>query len=486
MKDFDKQALYKIFNTRDARYDGRFFVGVKTTGIYCRPICPAKAKEENCVYFDSQAAAEKAGFRPCLLCRPELAPGCAPIDAKKNIADIAKVLLEEKMNSRTAIDDVCRVIGCSSRHLRRVFQEEYGVSPIEYIQTCRLLLAKKLLTDTNLTVADVAFASGFGSVKRFHTLFKEKYHLTPGNFRKSASKKAPHDIIVKIGYKKPFRYEDLLRFFEERTIHGVERVENGQYIRSIQARKDGKSHKGIIRISNDEKKGCINLAITHSLLPVLPEIIAKIKNMFDIYAEPEVIYENIKSINTIIPGAFLKGTRIPGSADDFEICVRAILGQLVSVKAARTTLGKFAEAFGEKTDQEQEGFLLFPTYDKFLCPESEIAGMLGPLGITKTKARAIWGAANYLRTKDAEFSECLDPAAEIKNLMEIKGIGKWTAQYISMRAMKNTNILLDTDHAVKKIIAEFPALGETKLTDRWNPWKTYVTIGLWNSLSREE
>lgn len=486
MEKFSNEDLYEIFRTRDERYDGRFYVGVKTTGIYCRPVCPAMPKPENCVYFDSQAAAEKAGFRPCLVCRPELAPGYAPIDSKRNIANTARILLEEKMNSETVIEDVCKIIGCTDRHLRRVFNEEFGVSPIEYIQTCRLLLAKKLLTDTNISMTDVAFSSGFSSVKRFNTLFKEKYKLTPTSFRKESKPKKSDEIIIKIGYKTPYRFDGILNFLGLRTIEGVEKIKNKAYIRTIQIIKNNNKYRGVIKISNDKKKSCLNLSISEELLKVLPEVITKVKNQFDIYSEPNRVYENLRGINEIASGLFEKGTRIPGGIDDFEMCVRAIIGQLVSVKSARTTLRKIVEKFGDKIKYEGEEMYLFPTANKFINLDTEITNILGPLGITKTKAYAIKGIAEYLLKNNISFNDCLDPNEEIKNLIKIKGIGKWTAEYISMRTMKNTNILLDTDYGVKKVFEKYPKLQDKKLQEKWNPWKTYITIGLWNYLEQME
>ncbi len=481
MNGFCDKDLYKIFSSRDERYDGKFYVGVKTTGIYCRPICPAMPKEENCVFFNSAAAAEKAGFRPCLICRPELAPGYAPIDAKRNLASMAKILLEEKMNADSAIEEVCQILRCTDRHLRRVFNEEFGVSPIEYVQTCRLLLAKKLLTDTNLSITDVAFASGFGSIRRFNTLFKEKYKLTPTSFRKKSAITKINDIVIKIGYKKPYDFANILHFLALRAIDGIEKVNTHQYIRTIQIVKSKQKYSGMIKVVNDAQKGCLNITITESLLPVLPEVITKIKNLFDIYCEPNTIYENLKSINDIIPDVLIKGIRIPGSIDDFEICVRAIIGQLVSIKAAKTTLKKLVENFGEVIEDHGNKMYVFPTKDQFANCQTEITNILGPLGITKTKAYAIEGIAKYL-TDNISFSDCLNPNAEIKKIMQIKGIGKWTAEYISMRAMRNTNVLLDTDYAIKKIFNLYPLLQEKTIQEKWNPWKTYITISLWNYL----
>jgi AraC family transcriptional regulator of adaptative response / DNA-3-methyladenine glycosylase II len=350
------------------------------------------------------------------------------------------------------------------------------VTPIEYLQTCRLLLAKELLTDTGISMTDVAYASGFRSVRRFNTLFKKKYNLTPTSFRKKAAGKVPGEITVKVGYRKPFLYEPLLKFIADRAIEGMEKVEKGVYTRTISIRKGNKKYSGLLHISNNEKKSCLHLTISESLLPVLPELMAKVKNQFDLYASPEEIYEGLSPVNDIVPGAFVKGTRIPGSMDDFEICVRAIIGQLVSVKGARTTLRKFVEAFGEKTGD----WYLFPTCEQFAGHESDITEMLGPLGITKMKACAIEGVARYLMENPGPFRDTLDVESKIKDLMEIRGIGKWTAEYISMRTMQNTNILLDKDYGIRKMLEAYPALEDKELQESWNPWKTYVTVGLWN------
>lgn len=319
-------------------------------------------------------------------------------------------------------------------------------------------------------------------MKRFNTLFKEKYKLTPTFFRKEIKNKKSNEITIKIGYKNPYDYDGILKFLGSRTIEGVEKVENGIYIRTMTISKKPKIHQGFIKISHDKKKSCLNLNISEELLEVLPEVIAKIKNQFDIYSDPNHIYESLKSINDIKPGMFEKGTRIPGGIDDFEICVRAIIGQLVSVKSARTTLKKIVEIFGDKMNYEGKEMYLFPTADKFL--KTETINKLRSLGVTKIKTNAIKGIAEYLINHNTNFNDCLDPSEEIKNLMKIKGIGKWTAEYISMRSMKNTNILLDTDYGIKKVFAKYPKLLNKKLQAKWNPWKTYITIGLWNYLEK--
>lgn len=378
MKEKENHSLYEIFKSKDERFDGKFFIGVSSTGIYCRPVCKAKLpKEENCTYYTTPAEAEADGYRPCLICRPELAPGNSKLDSSKSIATMAAKLLEENISDEQNIEEIADILQVSSRHLRRVFKEEYNVTPTEYLQTSRLLLAKKLLTDTNISILDVAMASGFGSLRRFNDVFKKQYNLTPSHFRKEVSESNSNknnDITIKIGYHSPYRYNDLLKFLECRAIYGVEKIEKGKYYRTIRIKKNNEYITGYIIVSNNEKKSEINLTISDTLLKVLPQVIGKVKNLFDLNCEPYSIYDNAKNINKTIPNSFLIGTRIPGSIDDFEICVRAVIGQLVSIKSACTLLQRITEKFGNKINTNIEGLdYLFPTPEDILNIKDNIS-----------------------------------------------------------------------------------------------------------------
>ena len=378
MKEKENHSLYEIFKSKDERFDGKFFIGVSSTGIYCRPVCKAKLpKEENCTYYTTPAEAEADGYRPCLICRPELAPGNSKLDSSKSIATMAAKLLEENISDEQNIEEIADILQVSSRHLRRVFKEEYNVTPTEYLQTSRLLLAKKLLTDTNISILDVAMASGFGSLRRFNDVFKKQYNLTPSHFRKEVSESNSNknnDITIKIGYHSPYRYNDLLKFLECRAIDGVEKIEKGKYYRTIRIKKNNEYITGYIIVSNNEKKSEINLTISDTLLKVLPQVIGKVKNLFDLNCEPYSIYDNAKNINKTIPNSFLIGTRIPGSIDDFEICVRAVIGQLVSIKSACTLLQRITEKFGNKINTNIEGLdYLFPTPEDILNIKDNIS-----------------------------------------------------------------------------------------------------------------
>jgi AraC family transcriptional regulator of adaptative response / DNA-3-methyladenine glycosylase II len=225
-----KEGLYAAFAAKDARFDGRFFVGVSSTGIYCRPVCKAKQpKIENCTFYETAAEAEQAGYRPCLLCRPELAPGKAITDASANLACRAARMLEERCGSDEGLDEIAGRLGYTDRHLRRVFMDEYHVTPVRFLQTCRLLLSKNLLTDTNLPVLEVATAAGFGSLRRFNDLFKKRYKLTPIDLRKRAPKESGDGVTLALGYRPPYRWDAILHFFAGRAIAGVEKVTGDAY-----------------------------------------------------------------------------------------------------------------------------------------------------------------------------------------------------------------------------------------------------------------
>ena len=286
--------LYQAFKARDTRFDGRVFVGISSTKIYCRPVCHARqAKKENCTFFSSAAEAEQAGYRPCLLCRPELAPGNSITDASSALAHKAARLMEEHCGDGQNVEELAARLGCSGRHLRRVFMEEYHVTPVQYLQTCRLLLAKNLLTDTDLSVLEVAMASGFGSLRRLNDLFKKKYNLSPTALRKNAARGKPQTnaVTVGLGYHPPYRWEEILDFLAKRAIPGVETVSEGAYLRTVRLKgRDGATFCGWIKVENSPKKNMLSVTLSDTLIPVLPQALARVKHLFDLYCEPVCRY----------------------------------------------------------------------------------------------------------------------------------------------------------------------------------------------------
>jgi AraC family transcriptional regulator of adaptative response / DNA-3-methyladenine glycosylase II len=482
----DNHGLYAAFKAKDARFDGRFFVGVSTTGIYCRPVCRArKPKAENCVFYSTAAEAEQAGCRPCLLCRPELAPGRSITDAVAALARRAAQILEENCGSGQSLDELAGRLGCTSRHLRRVFTAEYNVSPARYLQTCRLLLAKNLLTDTNLPVLEAAMTAGFGSLRRFNDLFKKRYRLSPTALRKKMpeEKRRSGDITLALGYRPPYPWETMLTFLAGRAIPGLEIVRGGEYLRTAHLVKDGQHIYGWLRVGHNPQKNRLMVTMSETLLPALPQVLAKARHLFDLYCDPAAIYETLSPMNAIRPGLCLLGTRLPGSFNGFEMAVRAILGQQITVKAAGTLAARLVAAKGRPIQTGIEGLThVFPSPEDMLALTSPVENHLGALGITASRARSIYKLAQALQEAKIDLSIRARPEEEMKKLMEIPGIGSWTAQYIAMRAMGHTDAFLETDAGVKKALGPNTSKELLKIAEAWRPWRSYATINLWNSL----
>ncbi len=483
----DTSGLYSAFLAKDARFDGRFFVGVSSTGIYCRPVCRARMpKKENCTFFSSAAEAEQAGYRPCLLCRPELAPGMSAVDASTSLARRAARMMEENCGTGEKLECYAARLKCTGRHLRRVFEEEFHVSPIQYMQTCRLLLAKTLLADTTLSVVDVAMASGFGSLRRFNDAFKRKYHLVPSDIRKKtkAEKQKNAAITIALGYRPPYLWENLLRFLEARAIAGVEMVRGSIYYRTVCLPDAGQNPAtGWIAVSNSEERHVLEVSLSESLLPVLPQVLGKIRNMFDLYCDPEAVFASLAVMNDIRENLCRKGTRLPGCFDPFEMSVRAILGQQITVKAASTLAERLAVRFGSPVETPIEGLTrLFPSPERLAGLEGPPERHLGPLGIIGVRASAIAALADAVARREIRFETCHDPEQEMRNLQAIKGIGAWTASYIAMRAMAWPDAFLATDSGVRHALPGHTPRELSAMAERWRPWRSYATINLWNSM----
>lgn len=484
-------GLYAAFCAKDPRFDGRFFVGVSSTKIYCRPVCRAKMpKEENCTFFASASEAELAGYRPCLICRPELAPGMSITDASTSLAKRAARMIEENCGSGESLEQLAARLGCTDRHLRRVFEEEFHVSPVQYLQTCRLLMAKNLLTDTNLQVIDVAMASGFGSLRRFNDVFMGKYHLTPTQLRKrmSKAKRKDTEIKVSLGYRPPYRWEEMLHFLQERAIPGVEVIEGGSYYRTVHMLQAKKAPvTGWIGVSHGESKHVLQVTFSESLLPSLPQVLGRVRNMFDLYCDPDTIYESLSAMNCIHPNLCVKGMRVPGCFDPFEMSVRAILGQQITVKAAGTLAGRIASKYGDPVQMPIAGLTkTFPTPERLANLPGKMEDCLGTLGVIATRARAIEALARLVLEKKIEFDKCHDSEEEMQKLLEIKGIGQWTASYIAMRAMAWPDAFLETDVGIRCALPGRSPEELRNMAEHWRPWRSYATINLWNSLSDQQ
>jgi len=384
------QAFYSALVSRDPRFDGVFYVAVTSTGIYCRPVCTARTpRAANCRFFSSRELAEKSGFRPCLRCRPELAPGNAPVDDASRIAALIAQRIDEGMlDDGAGLERIATQFGWSSRQIRRILRRELGVSPIELALTRRLLLAKQLLTETRLPIPEVAFASGFSSLRRFNDAFSKRYSMPPTRFRKgaadSASPAAGGTFTLQLGYRAPFDWEGLLAFIGARALSGVEAVIGSEYLRTVELGP----HRGWIRVGNLDERRMLQVELTHSLTPALPALLGRLRNLFDLSARPDVIASHLGSDPVLSRSvAANPGLRVPGAFDGFELAVRAILGQQVSVKAATTLAGRFAEAFGQPVETPH------PELRTFSPPAATVAGAsladITSLGITGSRALSV-------------------------------------------------------------------------------------------------
>ncbi len=486
----DKKACYAALKAHDTRFDGHFFVGVSSTGIYCRPICRVKVpKEENCTFFPSAPAAEAAGYRPCRRCRPELAPGLSLMDSTSHIAHKAAIIMEENCLADTKIADLAAILGVTDRHLRRAFSTQFGVSPVQYLQTRRLLLAKCLLADTELSITKVALYSGFGSIRRFNDLFKKYYRATPGTFRSSekAMKENAETITLTLGYRPPYAWNELIEFLADRAIPGVELVKDGTYSRTVSIRNGNDLYCGWISVANKPKYNSLSVTMCCTLLPVLTRILAKIRRLFDLNCDPIEIYNKLSVLNEIRQDFCVPGLRLPGCFDPFEISVRAILGQQITVKAARTLAMRFAHAFGGTISTPFEELrYTFPTSKTIFDLEHPIENKLGPLGITRVRARSISALAHAIETGSLHFTWEADPEAELEKLLKLPGFGPWTVQYIGMRAFSWPDSFPHTDYGVKKALGN---LTEKEILDKsrdWKPWRSYAALNLWNSLKEDK
>ncbi|MDL2319128.1 helix-turn-helix domain-containing protein, partial [Eubacteriales bacterium OttesenSCG-928-A19] len=423
--------------------------------------------------------------RPCLLCRPELAPGASMVDATDALARRAARLLEMSCGTGQSLDEIAGRLGCSMRHLRRVFMAEYHVTPVQYLQTCRLLLAKSLLTDTGLSVLDVAMASGFGSLRRFNDLFKKQYHLSPTALRKHLPEEGRQGSVqLSLGYRPPYRWEAMLDFLAARAIPGVDCVKEGEYWRTAYFLLDGDVRlHGWIRVGHSAKKNTLTVTVSESLLRVLPQVLARVKNLFDLYCDPQAVYETLSVMNDMRPDTCVPGTRLPGCFNAFEMAVRAVLGQQITVKAASTLAGRIARTFGAPVETGIDGLShAFPLPQDIFALEGPVESHLGPLGVTAARSKTIRALAQAIVRSEIEFDHCARPEAEMKKLLSIPGIGNWTAQYIAMRTMGWTDAFLETDIGIRKALAPRTPKEMLSMAEAWRPWRSYATINLWNTL----
>jgi AraC family transcriptional regulator of adaptative response / DNA-3-methyladenine glycosylase II len=473
--ELDSNACYRAIVARDRRFDGRFFVGITSTHIYCRPICTARpAKRMNMRFYSNAAAAESAGFRPCLRCRPERAPGLAPVDAVSRLVGAAMAGIEEHALSSARVGDLAASLGVSDRHLRRVTEAELGVSPIQLAQTQRLLLAKRLLRETALSQTDIAFASGFGSVRRFNALFKSRYGLSPRAVR---GKSIDTDSLsVQLEFRPPLAWDSLLAYLRLRAIPGVEMADATHYRRTV-AIGDA---KGWIAVSMHPGTNALNLEMSPSLTPVIGAVIGRVKHLFDLGAAPDSVRVVLRQDDILAATVRrLPGLRVAGAFDGFELAVRTVLGQQVSVKGASTIAGRWAQIFGEP--------IATPYLElNRLSPGAErMAGItpdeIAALGMVGARARCLVGLARAVAMRKIVLSFAANVEEQIEGLMSLPGIGHWTANYIAMRALHWPDAFPTGDLVLMRA-AQSNQKQLQQRSEAWRPWRAYAAQYLWQSV----
>lgn len=459
----DPDACYRALTAHDSRFDGVFFVGVKTTGVYCRPVCRARTpRRDRCVFFALAAEAEREGFRACFRCRPERAPGTRGTEPA---ARVVSAILGSLDASRPKLEELAERLGMTSRHLRRVVQDELGVSPIELVSTRRLALARELLLETSVPITEVAFASGFASVRRFNSAFIARYGRPPSAVRKSEpAAGAAERVRVCLDYRPPLDFEALLAFFARRAVPGLEEVVGDEYRRRV--RLGGK--RGLVAVRRRPGRAALELEVAPSLVPVLMPLVARVRRLFDLDAEPAEIDAHLGRDRRLAPlVARRPGLRVPGAFEPDELAIRAVLGQQVSVAAARTYAGRLVELFGA-----------FPRANELArASEPSLVG----IGLTRARARTLVALARALSSGRVGLGPGADPDRTREALLEIPGVGPWTADYIALRAIGFPDAFPAGDLGLRNALGGVSTEHCAKLAERWRPWRAYAAIHLWTN-----
>ena len=482
----DPDTCYQALRTRDPRFDGRFFTAVKTTGIYCRPICPAPTpKRSNVEFFRCAAAAEEAGFRPCRRCRPETAPGTPAWEGTSAIVSRAMRLISQRICDDVSFEDLASRVGVGSRHLRRLFMQHIGAAPKAVQRTQRLHLARQLIDETGLSMTGIAFGVGFNSIRRFNQAILKSFRASPTELRRTARRQCQSGgaLSVRLAYRPPLDWNSLLSFLSARAIPGVESIENNMYRRSVEV--DGKS--GIIEVLPGSDGPYLILRMELPATDRLAQIVHRIRQMFDLNADPIRIADDLSADPVLKPAVSASpGMRLPGAWDPYELMVRAVLGQQISVKAASTIAGRIVQRFGKPIAAELNSRVThtFPKAE-VLCNAD-----LRAVGLTAARAQSLRNiaAAACDGTLPRDSSGGLD--AIVNALKQIDGIGEWTAQYIAMRAFGEPDAFpygdLGLRHAVSNGGSLILSAELARMAERWRPWRAYAAVYLWNYLGKEK
>jgi len=487
----DRDACYRALQARDARFDGRFFTAVRTTGIYCRPICPARTpKFENVVFYRTALAAQQAGFRPCLRCRPESSPDLAAWRGTSSLVSRALALIVAgALDDDGTVDRLAGRLGIGERQLRRLFRDDLGASPIAVAQTRRVLFAKQLIHETQMNMVDVAAAAGFGSLRRFNQTFSSLYARPPSALRRQRSGLAAgwtpgSAITLQLGYAPPYDWPAMIEFLGRRAIPGVELVEADRYVRTVAL----EGRHGTIEVRPVADRPAIAATIRFPNVRALPSIVTRIRRVFDLAADVALIDRQLADDPVMARLVDARpGLRLPGAWDGFELAIRAILGQQVTLTAARQLAGKLVESYGAPlTDDGSRGIVGLTAV--FPRPADLVGADLGVLGVPRARAASISALAATAAGDPDLFARDRSLATAVARLTALPGIGEWTAQYIAMRALREPDAFPASDVGLLRAMADADGVRPTPAAllaraETWRPWRAYAAQHLWASLS---
>lgn len=468
----DKEKLYRALLAKDPRYDGRFYVGVKTTGIYCRPSCPAKPKKENVRFYRSKAEAEKAGYRPCLRCRPDLSPTSSQWAGTAAVVHRAIGMINKGQVDGKTLPDLADRLGMTDRHLRRLFEEHVGASPIDVAISRRLHLGRMLLSQTGMSITDIALASGFNSLRRFNDAFLKTYRRSPREYRKDAnegSRAKQAALELSLPYSGPYDWQRILGYFRNHEVYGVESSDGETYVRH------GRSEKGTFRfeVRHDPKSRSLRIQLNTSDFANLGSLIERLRQVFDLDHNPHQL-ETPKNCPAEIAALFEqnRGIRIPGAFDPFESAIAIILGQLVSVEQGRRNVQKLVEAYGERLSSPSQPGLSHFFPEPALLAKEDIAR----IGITRVRAEAIRELSQKFLDGGVDLSPTCDLEETKRSLLSIKGIGPWTVEMIALRCLRDTDAYPAKDLILNRAAAhyDFDPL-------EFMPWRAYLALCLWKT-----
>lgn len=465
-----KEDIYfEAMKTRDHRFDGKFFVGVKTTGIYCRPICPAKPKRENVEFFHSYLEAEKAGYRPCLRCRPESAPRSPAWIGKSAIVQRAIKVLNNEKTIHFNEDKFAKQFNITARHLRRLFIEELGKTPKQLFFENRLNLARKLINETNLPITEIAFASGFSSIRRFNDAFKDRFKKSPREIRRNKIIKE-EGLQIRLSYRPPFDFEGLMKSYESHRIGNLEWFQDDKMYRVVVINKK----IGHIIISNESETSNLLLEVHFPDTQGLYTIISKVRALFDLDSDPVIIANSLEKNSKM--KKILKqypGIRLPSGWNPFEIAIATILGQLVSIERGRALVSDLIEITGTPISylESERKITLFPT------PKQILNADLSSLKTTKMRKETLIAFATAVDKGELSLEATQDVEVFLKKVLAIKGIGPWSAQYMALKILRDTDSFPGTD----LILARALELHSKEVIDSMSPWRGYVASLLWRT-----